>query len=167
MARAPKTVRRRIQLTSGLRTLIVVGVAVALAYSLVAAVLAGSPNIPDPLTTSGAYWIGAGNYTAISGNVTGGDYIQGNYSSMSPPGMDIAVAVYNSSEWSWFTNGTGSPGALWNNTPNWTGAIVFSAEYTDMYYFVFSNPAPMTSHLAIEVYIVTEYESNVAEDGGI
>ncbi|MGA8302171.1 MAG: emp24/gp25L/p24 family protein [Thermoplasmata archaeon] len=167
VAAAPKSIRRRIRWTATLRSVIVVGAALALAYTLVAAVLAGPPTVPDPLTTSGSYLIGPGNYTVISGNITGGDYIQGNYSAMNPPGMDIDVAVYNSSEWSWFTNGTGSSGAQWTNTPGWDGAIVFSAAYTDVYYFVFTNPLPSSSGITIEVYIATVYESNVAEDGGV
>ena len=164
---APKRIRRRIRLTATFRSAIVVAVAVALAYTLISAVLAGPPVVPDPLTTAGAYLLGPGNYTVISGNITGGDFIQGNFSEVAPPGIDISVAIYNSSEWSWFTNGSGSPGSLWNNTPSWYGAIVFAAPYTDMYYFVFTNPLPVSSGISVEVYIVTEYESNVAEDGGI
>jgi hypothetical protein len=167
LAKAPKRVRRRIQLSGTLRSVIVVGAVIALAYALIAAVLSGPPIVADPLTTSGAYVLGPGNYTVISGNITGGDYIQGNYSAMTPPGMDIAVAVYNSSQWNWFSNGTGNPGSQWNNTPSWTGAIVFAAEYTDTYYFVFSNPLPLTSGITIEIYVVTVYESDVAEDGGV
>ena len=167
IANAPKPIRRRIRLTATLRSMIVAAVAIALAYTLISAVIAGPPNVPDPLTTSGAYTLGPGNYTVLSGNITGGDYIQGNYSAMTPPGMDIAVAVYNSTEWSWFVNGTGNPGVQWNNTPSWDGAIVFSAEYTDTYYFVFTNPLPPSSGITIEIYVVTVYESNVVEDGGI
>jgi hypothetical protein len=164
---APPTVRRRIRLTATLRSLIVVAVAGALAYALIAAVLAGPPVVPDPLTTAGAYQLAPGGYTVISGNITGGDYVQGNYSSITPPGTNVDVAIYNSSEWSWFTNGTGSEGVQWNNTPNAAGAIVFSAAYTDTYYFVFTNPLPASSGITIDVYVATQYESNVAEDGGI
>lgn len=166
-ASAPKRVRRRIQLSGTLRSVIVVGVVAALAYALISAAVQGPPVVADPLTTSGTYLLGPGNYTVIEGNITGGDYVQGNYSAVTPPGMDISVAIYNSSEWSWFTNGTGSSGVQWNNTPAWSGPIVFSAPYTDTYYFVFSNPLPMTSHVTIEIYVATVYESNVAEDGGV
>lgn len=154
-------------MTSTLRTLIVVGVAIALAYTLIAAVIAGPPVVPDPLTTAGTYALSPGNFTVISGNITGGDYVQGNFSAVSPPGIDISVAIYNSSEWSWFTSGTGSPGVQWNNTPAWQGAIVFAAPYTDTFYFVFTNPLPVSSGITVEVYIATTYESDVAEDGGI
>jgi hypothetical protein len=164
---ATKPVRRRLHLTATLRSIIVVAVAVGLAYTLLAAVLAGPPVVSDPLTTAASYELGSGNYTVLWGNVTGGDYIQGNYSAMTPPGMNIAVSIYNASEYSWFANGTGTPGVQWNNTPSDQGAIVFSAAYTDTYYFVFSNPLPAASNITIEVYIATTYESNVAEDGGI
>lgn len=167
MDRASPPVRRRIRLTATLRSLIVVGVAIALAYTLVSAVIAGPPVVPDPLTTAGTYTLGPGNFTVLSGNITGGDYVQGNFSAVSPPGMDIGVAIYNSSEWSWFTNGTGSEGVQWNNTPTWEGAIVFAAPYTDTFYFVFTNPLPVASGITLQVYVATTYESDVAEDGGI
>jgi hypothetical protein len=167
IATAPKPVRRRIRLTATLRTVIVVTVAVGLAYTLIAAVIAGPPVVPDPLTTSGTSSLAPGNFTVISGNITGGDYVQGNFTSIDPPGIDISVAVYNSSEWSWFQNGTGTPGNQWNNTPSWHGAVIFAAPYTDIYYFVFTNVLPPSSGITVEVYIATEYESDVVEDGGI
>jgi hypothetical protein len=165
IAHAPRGVRRRIRLAAAFRTLIVVGVAVLLAYTLITLVLSGPPNVVDPLTTVGTYAIGPGNYTVISGNITGGDFVVGNYTSLTPPGIDIGVAVYNSSQWQWFTTGSGAPGVQWNNTPTYDGRIIFSAPYTDMYYFVFSNPLPPSSHLTVAVYVTTEYESNVGDDG--
>ena len=167
VANAPSRVRRRIRLTATLRTLIVLAVAGGLAYTLIAAALSGPPSVPDPLTTAGMYTIGPGNFTVLSGEITGGDYVQGNFTAVNPPGVDLAVAVYNSSEWSWFVNGTGSPGLQWNNTPSWDGAIVFAAPYTDTFYFVFTNPYTLTSGITMHVYIATTYESDVAEDGGI
>ncbi|MGA9840579.1 MAG: emp24/gp25L/p24 family protein [Thermoplasmata archaeon] len=165
IATAQPRVRRRIRLTAAFRTLIVVAVAGALAYTLLAAVIAGPPVVADPLTTAGTYAIGPGNFTVISGNITGGDFVVGNYTALDPPGIDISVSVYNSSQWQWFTTGSGSPGAQWNNTPTFDGRIVFSAPYTDMYYFVFLNPQPPSSHLTVDLYVTTEYESNVGDDG--
>lgn len=162
---ASKRVRRRIYATGAFRTFIVIVVAGGLAYLLISAALTGPPNVQDPLTTSGLYQIGAGNYTVIAGNITGGDFVLGNYTSVSPPGMNVSVAVYNSSQWQWFTTGTGSPGNQWNNTPTYEGRIIFSAPYTDLYYFVFSNPLPPSTHLTVGVYVTTEYESNVGDDG--
>jgi len=166
-ATASRPVRRRVRLTATLRSAIVIAAVVGLAYTLIAAVLAGPPTAPDPLTTSGAYSLAPGNFTVLWGEITGGDYIQGNYSAITPPGMSVDVAIYNSSQWSWFANGTGTPGVQWNNTPTWHGAIVFAAPYTDTFYFVFTNPLPASSGITIELYVSTVYESDVAEDGGI
>lgn len=165
LASAPRRVRRRVQLTGFLRSVIVIAVVAGLAYTLVATVLAGPPNVADPLTTTGTYAIGPGNYTVISGDITGGDYVIGNWTSVAPPGMNVGVVVYNSSNWAWFTTGSGVPGSQWNNTPTYSGEIVFSALYTDTYYFVFSNPLPTSTHLTIAVYVATEYYSNSANDG--
>jgi hypothetical protein len=160
-----RRVRRRIHLAGTLRSIIVVAVVVGLAYTLISAVVQGPPVVADPLTTAGTYALGPGNYTVIAGNITGGDYVVGNWTSVNPPGMDIGLAVYNSSQWGWFTHGQGSPGNQWNNTPGASGRIVFSAPYTDMYYFVFTNVVPPTSHITVDVYVTTEYESNVGDDG--
>jgi hypothetical protein len=165
VATAPRRVRRWLKFTGAFRTLIVVAVAAALTYTLIGAVLSGPPVVADPLTTAGTYALGPGNFTVISGNITGGDFVVGNYTAVSPPGVSIAVNVYNSSQWEWFTTGQGTPGNQWNNTPTWDGRIVFSAAYTDMYYFVFSNPLPPTSHVTVDVYVTTEYQSNVGDDG--
>jgi hypothetical protein len=162
---ASRRVRRRIQLTGAFRSIIVIAVVVGLAYALISAVVQGPPVVADPLTTAATYSLGPGNFTVISGNITGGDYVIGNWTSVNPPGMDIGIAIYNSSQWGWFTNGQGSPGDQWNNTPGASGRIVFSASYTDMYYFVVTNVVPPSSHITVDVYVTTEYESNVGDDG--
>jgi hypothetical protein len=165
LPKASRRVRRRIQLTNAFRSIVVITVVVGLSYALLSAVIQGPPVVADPLTTSGAYLLGAGNYTVIEGNITGGDYVIGNWTSLNPPGMDIGVAIYNSSQWGWFTSGQGSPGNQWNNTPSANGRIVFSAAYTDMYYFVITNVVPPSAHITVDVYVTTEYESNVGDDG--
>ncbi len=162
---ASRRVRRRIRLTGAFRTIIVVTVVVGLAYALISAVIAGPPVVADPLTTAASYTIGPGNFTVIAGNITGGDYVVGNWSSVNPPGMDIGVAVYNQSQYLWFSAGTGSPGVQWNNTPAASGRIVFSAAYTDLYYFVITNVLPPSAHINVTVYVTTTYESNVGDDG--
>ena len=50
-------------------------------------------------------------------------------------------------------------------SPAPTGRIIYSALYTDEYYFVFENPYPVSSGLALTVYITTQYESNVGDEG--
>ncbi len=165
LPRESRRVRRRVRITGALRTVIVLAVVIGLSYALISAVVQGPPVVADPLTTAGTYVLGPGNYTVIAGNITGGDYIIGNWTSVSPPGILIGVAVYNSSQWGWFTSGAGSQGNQWNNTPGPSGRIIFSAPYTDMYYFVITNLLPSTSHLNVSVYVTTEYESNVGDDG--
>ncbi len=163
-AQAPRSVRRRIVLTGTLRTLIVVGVAVALAYTLIANALSGPPTVADPLTTSGTYTVGPGQAEILQGAVTGGDYIVGNFTSVRPFGADIAFEVYNSTEWN--RTLAGENASIAYTTGNESAArIVFSAEYTDNYTFVLVNPYPASSHLNITVYVATQYESNVGDDG--
>lgn len=162
---APKPLRRRLQFTGFLRTFVVVAVVVGLAYAMVSAVLQGPPVLTgDPLTTQAGYLVGPGNYTEISGEITGGDYVVGNYSSFDPVGTDIVFVVYNSSEWSSFISG-GTPTPTYTGGTSYSGRIVYSAPVTDTYYFVFANPYPASSHLTIGIYIATEYESNVGNDG--
>jgi hypothetical protein len=160
-----RRVRRRVKLTGAFRSVIVITVVLGLSYTLLSAVLQGPPVVADPLTTAATYDLGPGNYTVIAGNITGGDYVIGNWTSLNPPGMNIGVAVYNSSQWGWFTSGQGSPGNQWNNTPGASGRIVFSAPYTDTYYFVITNVLPPTVHIDVAVYVTTQYESNVGDDG--
>ncbi len=165
LPRASKSVRRRIQLTGILRSLIVIGVVVTITYAIVSAVIAGPPVLTgDPLTTSGTYLVNPGNYTVIWGEITGGDYVIGNFSSVTPAGTNIALLVYNTSEWMAFEHGAPAV-AAWSLAATPDGRIVYSAPVTDNYYFVFTNPYPASSHLAIAVYITTQYESNVAGSG--
>ena len=162
---APRSLRRRLKLTGLLRTVIVVAVIAGLAYAIISAELQGPPVLTgDPLTTAGTYVIGPGNYTLISGEITGGDYVIGNFTSLSPVGTNIAVSVFNSSGWDAFAVHTPAT-PVWSLPATYDGRIVYSAPVTDNYYFVFENPYPVASHLTITVYITTEYESNVGDDG--
>jgi len=164
-ASAPPKVRRWIRLTHAFRTLIVVTVVIGLTYAILSAVLSGPPTLStDPLTTAGTYTIGPQNYTFIAGEITGGDYVTGNFTTTHPVGVNIAVAVYNSSEWSQFYTGQ-SPTPLYTVPATYNAEIVFAPEVTDTYYFVFSNPYPLSSHLTVGVYITTLYNANVANDG--
>lgn len=164
-AQAPPKLRRRLRLTGTLRTLIVLTVVLGLAYAIISAVLSGPPSLPgDPLSTAGTYKIGPGNFTTLSGDITGGDYVIGNYTSVAPVGVNIGAAVYNHTAWEEFLAG-GTPTPLWSVTPTDHARIIFSPVVTDTYYFVFSNPYPATSHLTIGVYITTTYQSNVANEG--
>jgi hypothetical protein len=164
MASAPREVRRRIRFTNGLRAIIVVGVAVALGYTLLAAALSGPPSVQDPLTTAGVYTIAPGATAILTGNITGGDYIIGNFTSVQPFGANVTISAYNLTSWTnLIENGSGAP--LWSSPSEGSGRIVFTAEYTDTYTFVLTNPYPASTHLNITVYVATEYESNVGDDG--
>jgi len=165
VATAPRRVRRWIRLTRAFRTLVVVVVVLGLTYAIASAVLSGPPSlVGDPLTTTGTYTITPGNYTAIFGEITGGDYVTGNFTTVDPAGVNIAVAVYNSSEWSSFTTG-GAPTPLYSVAPTYNAHLVYAPEVTDTYYFVFTNPYAASTHLTIGVYIATLYNANVANDG--
>lgn len=165
LATAPPAVRRRIKLTGWLRAFIVVVVVVGLTYTLVGVVLSGPPNVPDPLTTAAMYAIGPGNVTVISGEITGGDFVIGNWTAVSPPGSNITIVVYNQTQWSSYLGGTLPGTPQWSNAGVTTGRIIFSAPVTDNYYFVVGNPYPVASHLTVDVYVTTEYQSNVADEG--
>jgi hypothetical protein len=165
MAQAPRRVRRWVGLTRAFRVLVVVTVVLGLTYAIASAVLSGPPSlVDDPLTTAGTYTIGPGNFTVISGEITAGDYVTGNFTAVHPVGVDVVLAVYNASDWPLFVGGQ-DPAPLYNLTPTYHGQLVYSPVVTDNYFFVFTNPYPLSSHLTIGVYIATLYNANVANDG--
>jgi hypothetical protein len=156
----PRGPRRRVRVVQFARALIVAGVAVFLAYAIISAVYTGPPVIADPLTTTGTYTIGPGNYTVLSGAITGEDYIDGNYTIINPVGTQLVFQVYNSSSFpAWQAGQSAMP--QWNQTGPDQGALVFAAPYTDTFYLVFENPYLPTSGITMTVYIVTNYQSNV------
>jgi hypothetical protein len=161
---APR-VRRWLHLTRGLRAIVVITVVAGLAYAVLSAELSGPPDlVGDPLTTAGTYVIGPGNYTVISGDITGGDFVTGNFTAVAPAGVNIGLAVYNSSSWAEFSGG-GTPKPLYTVAPTYNSQLVYSPFVTDTYYFVFMNPYAPSTHLTVGVYIATLYNSNVANDG--
>ncbi|HUZ80121.1 MAG TPA: hypothetical protein VMV28_05845 [Thermoplasmata archaeon] len=160
IARAPRRVQRRLKLLGAFRILIVAGVVVVLAFLVIQPVLSGPPVLADPLTTSGTYTIGAGNSTVLAGEVSGEDFITGNFSVVAPVGTTIGLTVYNTTEYSQFLAGDNPQNQTWYSPGN-SGPITFAAYYTDTYYFVFSNPYPTTSGITVTVYIATQYQTNV------
>jgi len=164
-AHPPPKVRRWLRLTGTFRVLIVVVVIAGLAYAIVSAELSGPPNLTgDPLTTSGTYELGPQNFTVIYGEITGGDYVTGNWTTVSPVGVNVALSVYNTSEWNEFHIGE-DPTPLYSVSASPEANLVYSPLVTDNYYFVFTNPYPVSSNLTVGVYIATLYNSNVANDG--
>lgn len=164
-ATAAPRVRRWLHLTHAFRTLVVVAIIAGLAYAILSAEVTGPPVLTgDPLTTAGTYMLGPGNYTAIAGEITAGDYVTGNFTAVAPVGVNVALAVYNLSEWNQFSAGR-SPTPLYSVSPVDAAQFVYPPIVTDTYYFVFTNPYPTSSHLSVGVYITTLYNPNVANDG--
>ena len=156
----PAPARRWLRVTQAVRVAIVLAVAAFLAYAIVGAAWTGPPTITDPLTTAATYTIAPGNFTYLSGAITGEDYIDGNYTIISPVGTQLDFTVYNASSFLEFY--AGQPAVpQWNQTGPDIGTIVFSAPYTDTFFLVFTNPYLPTSGIVMTVYIVTNYQSNV------
>ena len=160
IAQLPRGPRRRVRAVQLARSAIVIAVAVGLAYALISAVWSGPPTFADPLTTRGTYTIAPGNFTYLSGWITGEDYIDGNYTVLSPVGTQLVFQVYNTTG---FVNYVHHRAAMpqWNQTGPDKSGIVFAAPYTDTFYLVFANPYIPTSGITLTVYIATNYQSNV------
>lgn len=157
----PRT-RRRYKLVRALRVFAVVVVILGLAWATLSGAISGPPTYQDPLTTSGWQNVGAGNFTYLSGPVTGEDYIQGNYSVDNPPGAPITLEVYNSTDFPDFAAHAPAIPLLVQNGSSQTFA--FAAPYTDTFYFVFVNTFAPSTGLDLHIYVVTAYESNVVVD---
>ena len=164
IASLPPPARRWLRVTQAVRVAIVVAVAAFLAYAIIGAAWTGPPTVADPLTTAATYTIGPGNFTYLSGEITGEDYIDGNYTILNPVGTQLDFTVYNASSFLEFYSGEPAV-SQWNQTGSDVGTLVFSAPYTDTYYFVFTNVVPADSGIVVSVYVSTEYESNVGDDG--
>ncbi|HTP54563.1 MAG TPA: hypothetical protein VML94_06365 [Thermoplasmata archaeon] len=162
--RAPRAVRHRIRWTAALRTFLVVGVVLGLAYTIIDAEWTGPPNVADPLTTAGVHVIPVGTEYVLAGDISGGDYVIGNFTTIDPSGLSLAIVVYNASQWEDVNEGKPAISA-WSAPDSPAGRIVFAAPYTDLYYFVFGNPYAPSSNLTVTAYITTEYESNVGDEG--
>jgi predicted nucleic acid-binding Zn ribbon protein len=160
IASLPRGPRRRLRLAQVFRSLIVVGVVVAITYAIVGAVLTGPPTFADPLTTRGTYTIAPGEFTYLSGAITGEDYIDGNYTILEPVGTEVLFQVYNSTGFAAFAHHFPTIPQFSSTEPD-RGAIVFPAPYTDTFYLVFENPYRASSGIAQTIYIVTNYQSNV------
>jgi hypothetical protein len=160
IARLPPRLRRRVRTLQLARVAVVLVVVVGLIYAIGSAVWTGAPTFPDPLTTRGTLSVGAGNFTYLSGWITGEDYIDGNFTVVYPVGVPISFEVFNATEFTQFLDHR-SASAIWS-TPNETSArIVFAAPYTDQFYLVFENPYPPSSGIDVQIYEVTNYQTNV------
>ena len=153
-------VRRRLRLHRGFRVALVAGLAVALAGVMALAAYEGPPIAADPLTGHWSYRIDPGNHSVLSGAVTGGDYVTGNFSVVDPPGATLLLEVFNASEYGRFAQGL--PATPAQAPSNASAALIdFAAVVTDTYYFVWVNEYPPGSQIVVTVYAATEYMSNV------
>lgn len=153
--------RRRFRIHRALRITLVVCVAVGLIGVMGWAIYTGPPVAADPLTSAWTLPIGPGNFSFFSGAVTGGDYITGNFTVMSPPGALVVFEVFNTSAFLDFAHG--AAGASPQDVPvnETSGLIDFAAEYSSTYYFVWINPYAPSSSIGIDVYANTQYMSSV------
>ena len=156
----PPRLRHRVRLLQIARVTVVLAVVVGLAVAIGSAVWGGAPTYPDPLTTKGTLSVGAGNFSYLSGWITGEDYIDGNFTVVYPVGVPINFAVYNASEFTHYVDHR-SASPVWSTTNDSSARIVFAAPYTDQFFLVFENPYPATSGINVQVYETTNYQTNV------
>jgi hypothetical protein len=156
----PRSFTRRLKMHRTLRIVLVSAVAVGLAGVLILALFQGPPVAADPLTGNWSFTIQPGTFQEFYGAITGGDYLSGNFTVMTPPGAVVTFVVYNSSNFPVFNAGRPTAPAYANPPVN-NGLVDFSPLVTDSYYFVWENHYPVASHIVIKVYVSTEYMSNV------
>lgn len=156
-----RPLRRRIALLRWLRVLVVVGIVSAIGWAIVSAELSGPTSFPDPLTGTWTLTVAAGHWSLLAGNITGEDYVTGNFSVVSPVSGEVVVFIYNASEFAAFNAHDAASPVAPPYTNVSTSRIVFAAPYTDEFYFVFENPYPAASGLTEKIYVSTTYETNV------
>ena len=145
---------------AAVRALLVVLVVTGLTYAILSAVWTGPPSISDPLTGTWSYTIAPAKYGVLAGAITGEDFIEGNFTVLTPPGGQVSLTIYNSTGYSAFRMyHPATPVAPPYNASH--GRIVFAAPYTDTFYFVFSNNYPASTGLVLTLVVTTNYESNV------
>lgn len=156
-----RPVHRRLVLLRWLRILVVVAVVATIGWAVISAEISGPTTFPDPLTGSWTLSLTPGGWGLIAGNITGEDYITGNFTVMTPPGADLVLEIYNSTEFSAFYYHESAQAAAPPDSNVTSARIVFAAPYTDEFYFVFENPYPATSGITEKVFVTTTYETNV------
>jgi hypothetical protein len=159
-ARRPAA-RRRAALLRWLRVLVVVGIVVAIGWAIISAEISGPTTYSDPLTGAWTFTVPAGGYHLLAGNITGEDYITGNFTVETPIAAQVMVYIYNSTEFGAFYSDQPAQAAQPPYTNVTHAYIVFSAPYTDEFFFVFENPYPASSNITEKLYVTTTYETNV------
>ncbi len=153
--------RRRATLLRWLRILVVVGIAGGIGYAIIAAEIAGPTTYPDALTGSWTLSVHPGGWGLIAGNITGEDYIVGNFSVEAPVAADVIVLIFNSTEFGVFFQHEAAQTVVPAYTNVTSSRLVFAAPYTDEFFFVFENPYPTAANITERLYVTTTYETNV------
>lgn len=153
--------RRRATALRWLRALVVVAIVAGIGWAIVSAEISGPTTYADPLTGAWTFTVPPGAWSLLAGNITGEDYVTGNFTVESPVAADVMVLIYNSSEFAAFYSHEKAQTAVPAYSNVSSARIVFSAPYTDEFYFVFENPYASSSHLTEKIYVTTTYETNV------
>jgi hypothetical protein len=152
--------KHRFQLLQYGRSLVIGVVVVGLGLLMVQAVLTPPPVADNPLTQTSTLTVAPGHFLEIAGAITGADYIEGNYTVLNPPGALLTFEIFNSTEFPIFDVG-GIATPMQPPSTASDGRIVYSALYTDTFYFVWINNYPADSGLNLTFYSTTTYETNV------
>ena len=152
---------RRAVLLRWLRILVVVAIVGGIGWAIISAEISGPTTFSDPLTGAWTFTIPPQGWNILAGNITGEDYVTGNFTVESPVAADIVVMIYNSTEFAaFYQHEQAQPAAApYKNVSS--AYIVFAAPYTDTFYFVFENPYPTSSNLTEKLYVTTTYQTNV------
>lgn len=153
--------RQRAFLLRWLRILVVVAIVVTIGWAIISAQISGPTTYADPLTGSWTFAVAPGSWHILAGNITGEDYIEGNFSVVSPVAGEVMVYIYNSTEFAAFYSHEPAQAVAAPYSNVSSARIVFAAPYTDEFYFVFENPYPADSNLTETIYASTTYETNV------
>jgi hypothetical protein len=152
--------KHRFKLLQYGRSLVIVVVVVGLGFLMVQAALTPPPVADNPLSQTSTLTVAPGHFLEIAGTITGADYIEGNYTVLDPPGALLTFEIFNSTEFPIFdVGGVATP--MQAPITSSDGRIVYSALYTDTFYFVWVNNYPADSGLNLTFYSTTTYETNV------
>lgn len=156
-----RPLRRRMAVLRALRILVVVAIVGAIGYAIISAEISGPTTFPDPLTGAWTLSVPPGGWGLLAGNITGEDYITGNFSVETPVSANAVVMIFNSTEFTAFYEHQSAQTAAPPYSNVSSARIVFAAPYTDEFYFVFENPYAANTNITEKIYVTTTYETNV------
>jgi hypothetical protein len=136
---AVSTPRRRNFYVQATRAVLIVGMVLVVTAIIYPELVTTDVPATDPLTNTWTLVIRPDNSSAVSGLVDGDDAISGNFTVLSPVGAQVAFDVLPSGSGTWQQD-MGQNVYVPAIPPGSTAKVFFSADYTDWYFFVFSNP---------------------------